>query len=365
MKKKIALISFTGKGAETAKHLAAVLEETCCCSVYTLGKASAHSEGSCETPRESASQWTKKRFKDSDGLIFVGAVGIAVRLIAPYIKDKMEDPAVVSVDEQGKYAVPILSGHMGGANRLAREIAKALGAIAVITTATDLNRKFAVDVFARENGLVIGNRELAKSISARILNGERVTIYSDLSVRGGFPPELQQLSEEDREKNILPDIWITEKRMDGHQNEILFLIPRRVTLGMGCRKGAGKDAILNTAEKLCLQAGIDKRSIGTIASIDLKCEEEGLAEAARELNAGLVFFSAKELAEVPGCFSESEFVKKVTGVGNVCERAALLGAGGNKRARLIAGKLSFEGVTAAAAVTEQWIEAGRKTWEES
>ena len=163
----------------------------------------------------------------------------------------------------------------------------------------------------------------------------------------------------------MPDIWITEKRIDGHQNEILFLIPRCVTLGMGCRKGAGKDAILNTAEKLCLQAGIDKRSIGTIASIDLKCEEEGLAEAARELNAGLVFFSAKELAEVPGCFSESEFVKKVTGVGNVCERAALLGAGGNKRARLIAGKLSFEGVTAAAAVTEQWIEAGRKTWEES
>ena len=287
MKKKIALISFTGKGAETAKHLAAVLEETCCCSVYTLGKASVHSEGSCETPQESASQWTKKRFKDSDGLVFVGAVGIAVRLIAPYIKDKMEDPAVVSVDEQGKYAVPILSGHMGGANRLAREIAKALGAIAVITTATDLNRKFAVDVFARENGLVIGNRELAKSISARILNGERVTIYSDLPVRGGFPPELQQLSEEDREKNIL------------------------------------------------------------------------------ELNAGLVFFSAEKLAEVPGCFSESEFVKKVTGVGNVCERAALLGAGGNKRARLIAGKLSFEGVTAAAAVTEQWIEAGRKTWEES
>ena len=100
----------------------------------------------------------------------------------------------------------------------------------------------------------------------------------------------------------MPDIWITEKRMDGHQNEILFLIPRRVTLGMGCRKGAGKDAILNTAEKLCLQAGIDKRSIGTIASIDLKCEEEGLAEAARELNAGLVFFFCRRAGRGSGVF---------------------------------------------------------------
>ena len=109
--------------------------------------------------------------------MFVGAAGIAVRLIAPWVQDKLKDPAVLVIDEQGRYAIPILSGHVGGCNELAEAAAQILGAEPVITTATDLRQAFAVDVFATENELVISDRELAKQISAAELRGEKNWLF--------------------------------------------------------------------------------------------------------------------------------------------------------------------------------------------
>lgn len=110
---------------------------------------------------------------------FVGACGIAVRSIAPYVRDKFQDPAVVCVDEAGQFVIPLLSGHVGGANRLAEMVASGIGAVPVVTTATDVEKKFAVDMFAKDHGFAITDRKLAKEISADILAGEPVGVFSD------------------------------------------------------------------------------------------------------------------------------------------------------------------------------------------
>ena len=120
-------------------------------------------------------------FQASDVLIFVGACGIAVRAIAPHIHDKQTDPAVVSLDELGRFVIPLLSGHIGGANALAVRLAAALGATAVVTTATDVNGRFSVDTWAASQGLFIDDMRAAKAVSAAILEGP-VPLVSD------FPP---------------------------------------------------------------------------------------------------------------------------------------------------------------------------------
>lgn len=144
--------------------------------------------------------WTGRRFAESDAIIFIGACGIAVRSIAPFVSSKKTDPAVVVIDEQGKFAISLLSGHIGGANELTEEISNLLHATPVITTATDINNKFAVDVFAKTNGCYISDMTMAKEISAALVNGNSVGFASDFPWVGEIPKELQLLDEEDETK---------------------------------------------------------------------------------------------------------------------------------------------------------------------
>ena len=133
--------------------------------------------------------WTGRRFAQSDAIIFIGACGIAVRSIAPFVSSKKTDPAVVVIDEQGKFAISLLSGHIGGANELTEEISNLLHATPVITTATDINNKFAVDVFAKTNGCYISDMTMAKEISAALVNGNSVGFASDFPWVGEIPKE--------------------------------------------------------------------------------------------------------------------------------------------------------------------------------
>ena len=136
---------------------------------------------------ERLADWRRMAWEQAEGLVFVGAVGIAVRSIAPLLRSKTTDPAVVVVDEAGQFAISLVSGHMGGANQLARQVASCLDATPVVTTATDVNGKFAVDVFAVKNGLAIGSMRRAKEISAAILAGRPVGIHTAYRLEGEVP----------------------------------------------------------------------------------------------------------------------------------------------------------------------------------
>lgn len=309
--------------------------------------------------REPLGIWTGRHFKEDDGLIFVGAVGIAVRACAPFLEGKAEDPAVVVVDELGKYSISLLSGHVGGANDLARMAADVLGAEPVITTATDLNETFAVDLFAKKNGLLITDLEAARLISAAALAGEPIGFFCDFPTEGTIPKELAPGAE--KRCNIRVTVRAAEEtaateeaaeKMAAPENMRdrveLRLVPRAVVLGIGCRKGTSREAIGNLAASLLEERRIDPSALLSVASIDLKAEEAGLVRFCEKTGVPFTTFSAGELLRAEGTFTESEFVRRTTGVGNVCERAAVCGCG-TAGGRLMAEKTAAEGVTAAAA----------------
>lgn len=346
---RIVIISFTAQGGITGGRLETGLKD--------LGHESR--AFSVHGLLISLSEFVKKAFTEEDGLIFIGAAGIAVRSIAPFLIGKDRDPAVVVVDELGNFAVSLLSGHLGGANELASEAAKVLGAQPVITTATDLHHAFAVDLFAKKNGLTIDDLKEAKEISAAVLRGEPVGLFSDFPLAGEIPEPLEKGTWHRR--NIYITCSCAEIPYEGGKRPpgcgLLRLIPRAAVLGMGCRREIPGEAAKNAAEELLRSCGIDRRAIAMLASIDLKRDEKALIALAEEWGLTWQVFTSGELSAVEGSSSESEFVKSVTGVGNVCERSALAGAAiGGGKVRLAAEKRIFPSVTAAVAVRETVIE---------
>ena len=275
-------------------------------------------------------------FTTSELLVFVGSCGIAVRKIAPFVHDKRTDPAVVCVDELGTFVIPLLSGHIGGANALARKLAEALTATPVITTATDINRRFSVDTWATENGCAISSMKLAKAVSAAILEGD-IPLKSDFPITGSLPNGV--ISGETGNLGI----YLTVSDKEPFE-KTLRLIPKVLHLGIGCRRGIEKEAIERAVEQVFRENGLDFRAVSCAASIDLKKDEEGLLSFCEEQSLPIRFYSAAELEAVPGDFTPSPFVQKVTGVDNVCERAALIGA-----EDLIVRKTACHGVTVAVA----------------
>ena len=284
---------------------------------------------------DSLEGWTAEHWASCDALIFVGACGIAVRAIAPHVKDKFTDPAVVSMDEKASFVVPLLSGHVGGANDLALKLAEITGAQPVISTATDVNQLFAVDVWARDLGLAITDRQLAKAVSAAVLDGDSVGFASDFGhpCPQGLRPGRAKLG-----------VWVTCRREGGPFPETLRLVPKCLTLGIGCRRGTAEAAIAAAVDAALAEAGLDPLAAEAAATIDLKADEPGLLAFCRSRNLPLRLYSAGELWAVPGEFTPSDFVQSVTGVDNVCERAALAGGG-----ELLLPKTAGNGVTVAIA----------------
>lgn len=297
---------------------------------------------------ESLGSWAQSNIPGADGVIFVGAAGIAVRTIAPFVKSKKTDPAVLVLDERGNYVIPLLSGHIGGANELAEWIAEETGAVPVITTATDVNHHFAVDVFAKKNNLWISDMRLAKEVSALVLSEVRL----EAGAGAGYRPKKGQtvFRELDFRQGISPDgregtFWI---RLPS--GEVLHLVPRNVTLGIGCRRGTSRGMIEKKVKLTLEEHGVFNQAVRQIASIDLKKEEPGLIEFCESRKLPLVTFTGDELGRAEGEFTPSAFVSRITGVDNVCERSACLGSG---QGTLIVKKQAGDGVTAACAV-EDW-----------
>ena len=335
---KAALFAFTRRGCETARRILTALPEAHW-QCFTLERLSEPNFGKL-TP-----ECYGQAFGASDLLVFVGACGIAVRKIAPYVRDKRTDPAVVCVDEQGTFVISLLSGHIGGANGLTKTIAQAIGAVPVITTATDVNGKFSVDTWAAENGCVIDDMKLAKAVSAAILE-RNVPFSSALPVVGRLPDGLTLENTGDL------GILVSFQESTPFENT-LRLIPRILHLGIGCRKGTPKETIAQAVDRVFRENHLDFRAVCLAASIDLKQEEPGLLAFCRERELPVKFYSAAQLSAVPGEFTPSPFVRRVTGVDNVCERAALLGA-----ERLLVKKTADCGVTVAVAVKHWEVHFG-------
>lgn len=354
---KIAAISFTKCGSLcNGRILRYLTGNGHDCEGYAVA---AYAEGSLLHPLDvSVKVWTEDAFKKYDALIFVGAAGIAVRSIAPFVQDKFKDPAVLVIDEKGQYVIPILSGHAGGANELALALASELGAQPVLTTATDVQKRFAVDVFAVRNRLLLTDRIKAKMISADILNGISVGVYFGddsllpKSVDGIALPEGLHIVQTPKESRIAIDY-----RQIGKKMVALHLIPKDfLWIGVGCKKGRDGQAIEAALQKFMEEHCLCKEAVAGMASIDLKAGEGGILELCDRHGWPFQTFTAEELSGVRGCFTASDFVRQQTGVDNVCERAAVCAAGPD--GKLIVGKRRWPGITLAAAVVNRGLDFG-------
>ncbi len=326
----------TMQGAAQMKHLAALWAAQRPELSFSLHvKCKEHPENEAATLKELAAE----AFPRVDAMVFFAAAGIAVRAVAHCINSKVTDPAVLSVDEGGNYCIPLLSGHLGGANDYAKQISALLGTQPVITTATDIEGRFAVDVFAKKNDLWISDMKKAKEISAAIVSGREISVFSTAPIDGDLPIGVRWTQEMQRADLIISDKVITEK------TDALLLYERTVDVGIGCRKGTDKEQILAAIDDALQLVGLDRRQIHAISSIDLKQEEAGLWEAARLCGTEPRFFTAEELNAQEGSFSTSDFVKATTGVDCVCERAAVAASGGLLKIQ----KRIYENVTIALA----------------
>lgn len=333
--KRAAILSFSRQGGETARRIAFLLKREYDCGLFAPEK---HADAGIAPIAGSLCTLAGRLMKEMDALVFVGACGIAVRAIAPHIRSKTEDPAVICVDERGRFSISLLSGHIGGGNRLANAIAAGIGATPVITTATDVNGRFAVDAWAAEQGFVPGSMAAAKDIAATILERD-VPICADGPMRGTLPAGLYSGAEGDVGISV-------SMRTKKPFSETLSVIPRALTLGLGCRRGTAKEAIEQTVFEVFKENGLDLRAVREAASIDLKADEPGLLAFCEQLGISVLFYAAETLAAVRGSFTPSAFVQEVTGVDNVCERSAAAGGG-----KLIVKKTARRGVTVAVAET--------------
>ena len=276
-----------------------------------------------------------KLFKRADGIIFICACGIAVRKTAPYIQSKITDPAVIVVDEQGKFVISLLSGHIGGANILTKKIAESIGAISVITTATDIGGKFSPDSFAKANHLAIMEINIAKEIASRMADGGKIALYSDYPY-SNRPNEFFD--------DTLTDMGICISA-DKHKMpfaKTLHLIPENIVLGVGCKKNTASSVFENFILQKLSEYHLPLFRVGEIVSVDLKRKEKALQEFSLKYKIPLKFYSAEELQAVKGNFQYSAFVLKTTGTDNVCERSAMYYGG-----RLLLSKQCGNGVTLA------------------
>lgn len=337
---RIAIIAFTRAGCELALRLSRGLRDD---ASYAQAETTVHGPerfagADGVEAYESLEAWTQHAFAEARALVFVGACGIAVRAIAPHVRDKFSDPAVVSVDEAGRFAVPLLSGHVGGANELARAVAALLGGQAAVSTATDVNGLFAVDEWAARNGLRVVERAVAKQISARLLEGGAIGFASELDVAWGLPQGVA---------GAVTDLGFAISYRETYSPfaATLHLVPPPAVVGVGCRRET-EPAVLVRAVGAALEAAhVPASAVAHVASIDVKRDEPAIRALAAEHGWALRFYSAEELACVPGEFASSAFVERTVGVDNVCERAALAQGG-----RMLLGKQAREGTTVAVAM---------------
>ncbi|MCR5837710.1 MAG: cobalamin biosynthesis protein [Lachnospiraceae bacterium] len=331
---------------------------------------------------DSLEQWSKEQFDKNRILIFIGALGIAVRAVSGCVHDKLSDSPVIVIDDMGKFVIPVLSGHYGGANEITVLIADKLSdysnPVAVITTSTDIHNKFAVDVFAKKNRLIIENKAGIAKVSSRVLSGKMINIYIpnkqhvDMTSYEAFckkhPGEVNLVfadssnhagsNETGSNRTISNHAGthgannnIMDVTIDCQTKALLSLKSKKYAIGIGCKRGKTCNDIETFVMKKIQELAISMDEVFCIASIDVKADEKGIIDFANKYNLDFKTFSKEELADVEGDFLESEFVKNQVGVGNVCERAAV--AVWDFDASLILSKQAEDGVTVA-------ISTGRK-----
>jgi cobalt-precorrin 5A hydrolase/precorrin-3B C17-methyltransferase len=351
MSRKVAIVAVTRKGVELGQRLAKSLPGS---HLYVPAKFASEPEAGEYSFREPVTGVVRGIFSRYDSLVLVMAAGIAVRSIATELEDKRQDPAVVVVDEAGKFAVSLLSGHLGGANEMAGTVASVIGAQPVLTTASEVSGTIAIDLLGREFGWELENEANVTRVSAALVNGDGVGVYQDAGERTWQ----ETLPENIHIFNSLDDLVssgsaalvITDKLVGREHraplSRAVIYRPRSLVVGIGCNRGTGAAQIDEAVGQVFREQGLSLKSVRNIATITLKQDEEGLLEFARNHNLPVAYFEKGALRLKTGPSEPSEIVLKRVGTPGVCEPAALLSSGSTG---LVVPKMKLGGVTVAVA----------------
>ncbi|WP_353092649.1 cobalt-precorrin 5A hydrolase [Tissierella praeacuta] len=330
---KIACLSFTDKGKLIGDRLKSLNEEN---KEYIITHyVNKEIEGGIKSLLDYI-------WKEYDGLVFISSTGIAVRMINPYIKDKITDPAVVVIDDCGKFSISLLSGHLGGANELSQWLGEKINATPVITTASDNRKIEAIDLFAKRNDYYLEDMESVKKITAMMVNGRNIGFYSEDKKTIDYS-NLMVLENLDYINPKIEGMIIVSSEISKSLNiniPVTYLRPRNINIGVGCRKGVEKIRIIEAIEEVLHKENLSNKSIKAIGTIEVKKDEKGIIDSARHFNCPMKIFTIDEIRQVEDKFSRSQFVKEKIGVYSVSEPSAYLLGG-----KLIVNKSKHEGIT--------------------
>jgi cobalt-precorrin 5A hydrolase len=358
--KGIAVVAITRIGVETSLRIKATLDNAGLnATIYAPKKYSQNGVCIFEEKLPVFFADTYHRF---DALISVMATGITIRAVAPLLESKLTDPAVIGVDAKGKFVISLLSGHYGGANDLARTIAKGIGATPVITTASETTGKLSVDELARILHLTIQNPSSLVAVNAAIVNEERIVlvVMGDAYV----PLEFVSCYEIKKTKTLAQTLEIINRYDAGiivspetlEVNEspkpTTVLNVRKIVVGLGARKDTSSDSMIKGVECALASAGLSLSQIASVATVDIKRTSQPIIDAVNRLGLPLEFLSVDVLRSLKhqDLSPDSVMVQEKIGVGGVCERAALIVAG--KNSKLLLKKTKLNGVTVAIAEGE-------------
>lgn len=305
---KFVVYSFTKSGESLAERLIPFFKDQ---KIEVIHKTSKQYKISNEV---------KSDFYDSDGLIFISSTGIAVRMIAPLLIHKFEDPAVLVINDIGTFTISLVSGHVGGANEWTLKISKYLHNMPVVTTASDGRGIEALDVFAKKHDLLIDSAAAEKEIMTMMLNGARIGLYSELNLIINAP----LLSSNDlNSKDMEGWVFISSTQFEVKVPSVR-LVPKNLYVGIGCKRDTPYETVINAVKEVFTEKRLDMRAIAAIGTVELKKDELALLQLSRECEVPLVIFTADEINALKGEYERSEFVKQTAGVYAVSEPCAMM-----------------------------------------
>lgn len=273
-------------------------------------------------------------FKQYKGLILIISLGAVVRMIAPILEDKKKDPAVLVIDDKAEHVISVLSGHIGGANALTHEVANAIGAKPIITTASDVQKTIPVDLFGARFGWIWESDEKLTPVSASVVNEEHVAIVQETGETNWWmhdtpmPPNLKQYATIQQALDAKPDaaLIVTDRILEADEEEILrngvIYRPKSIVLGMGCNRGTPVEEIEAVIDETLAELKLSKKSVKALVTIDLKKDEQGFIELTNRYGWKFVTYTPEQLNEMP-LPNPSETVFKYTGAYGVSEPAAM------------------------------------------
>jgi len=324
--KKVVILAITKNGIEIGQKLKRYFSDF---EIYAPKKFSDEKKG-VHWYDESTGQKIVELFKNNDAIICLFSLGAVIRLLAPHIKDKKTDPAVIVIDDNANFVISVLSGHLGGANELSNEIAKKIGSTSVVTTAADVNKTIAVDLVGKEFGWRIHDDSNVTRISAFMVNKEKIGIFQNAGEkewwRGKIPENITFFSnfEDLKNSDCKGYLLITNEKIEDKdimKNSVIYRVPSLV-IGIGLHWDTSKETIMKGVNETLEKFGLNQNEIARFVSIKKDKDVVGLIELGEEMNIPVEYISREELATITTP-NPSKTVKAFEGTASVSEAAAI------------------------------------------